>query len=93
MKLNEFSGLLGSAAAAGAGNAPAGSGEIPDTLTKAQAYRLYGRDVVDRWIREGLIHPVASRGSGRKRFLDRLKVEAVARSEGRSSRSLEAACG
>ncbi|NRF37575.1 hypothetical protein [Pedobacter foliorum] len=59
------------------------SGQVPDTLTKAEAYRLYGRDHVDRWCKENLIHPVVQAGSGKKKFIDRLKLEAVARANNR----------
>jgi hypothetical protein len=30
-------------------------GQLPACLTRQQAYRLYGRSNVDRWIAEGLI--------------------------------------
>ena len=55
----------------------------PDTLTKAEAYRLYGKDKVKLWCKENLIHPVGVLGSGKKKFIDRLKLEAVARADNR----------
>ncbi|MEJ2880413.1 hypothetical protein [Pedobacter sp. GR22-6] len=55
----------------------------PDTLTKAEAYRLYGKDKVRLWCSENLIHPVGMQGSGKKKFIDRLKLEAVARADNR----------
>ena len=61
------------------------SGLLPDTLTKAQAYRLYGKNNVDRWCKENLIHPVFQAGSGKKKFIDRLKLEAVARANNRTT--------
>jgi len=58
---------------------------LPDTLTKAQAYGIYGRSNVDRWIQEGLIHPVKKQNSSSKKFIDRLKLEAVARASNRTT--------
>ncbi len=75
--------MLKDAVVAGADKALAESAQLPDTLTKAQAYRLYGRDNVDRWCKENLIHPVVKAGSGKKKFIDRLKLEAVARASNR----------
>jgi len=83
MIIRDISGLLKEAVTAGANKALAESGQLPDTLTRAQAYRLYGRNNVDRWCKEKLIHPVARAGSGKKKFIDRLKLEAVARASNR----------
>ena len=51
-------------------------------MTKADAYRLYGRSNVDRWLREGLIsigHPTETS----QIFFDRSELEAVAASSNR----------
>jgi hypothetical protein len=85
MKLKHLSGLLNDAITIGADKALTESGQLSDTLTKAQAYRLYGRDNVDRWCKESLIHPVCLGGSGKKKFIDRLKLEAVARASNRTT--------
>jgi len=85
MTIIDLSGLLKEAITAGANKALVESGQLPDTLTKAQAYRLYGRVNVDRWCMENLIHPVVKAGSGKKKFIDRLKLEAVARASNRTT--------
>lgn len=77
--------MLKDAITAGADKAMVEFGQLPDTLTKAQAYRLYGRDNVDRWCKENLIHPVCMAGSGKKKFIDRLKLQAVARASNRTT--------
>ncbi|MEJ2884185.1 hypothetical protein [Pedobacter sp. GR22-6] len=81
--LKRLSGLLTEEITTGAEKEPLDSGQMSDTLSKSQAYRLYGRDNVDRWCKESLIHPVSLGGSGKKKFIDRLKLEAVARASNR----------
>lgn len=39
------------------GAAKALEGLLPETISKSEAYRRYGRTVVDRWLAEGLIQP------------------------------------
>jgi hypothetical protein len=85
MKLKEFSFLLKDAVIGGTDEALAASGQLPDTLTRAQAFRLYGRTDIERWISEGLIHPVKQRDNSSKKFIDRLKLESVARAAGRTT--------
>ena len=85
MKLKEFSFLLKDAVIDGIDKALIGSGQLPDTLTKAQASRLYGRTNIERWISEGLINPVKQRDNSSKKFIDRLKLESVARASTRTT--------
>lgn len=85
MRLKELSFIMLDAVSKGADEALQATHVLPDTLTKAQAYGIYGRSNVDRWILEGLIHPVKKQNSGSKKFIDRLKLEAVARASNRSS--------
>lgn len=85
MKLKEFSFLLKDAVIDGTDKALIASGQLPDTVTKAQAFRLYGRSNVERWINEGLINPVKQSGNNSKKFIDRLKLEAVARASTRTT--------
>jgi hypothetical protein len=85
MKLKEFSFLLTDAVIEDNDNTLIASGQLPDTLTKAQAFRLYGRTNIERWISEGLIHPVKQHGNSSKKFIDRLKLESVARAAGRTT--------
>lgn len=81
--LKLFSGPLNKPITAAADKSPSPSGGLSDTISKVQAYRLYGRDNVDRWFKEYLIHPVSPAGLGKKKFIDRLKLEAVARANNR----------
>ena len=56
MERSELTFLLTRTAAAGAKNALAQCDHQPDAITKSQAYRLYGRSDIDRWLSEGLLH-------------------------------------
>ena len=76
MKITELSTILKIAAKAGAEKALAGSGALPEGITKAKAYRLYGRGNVDRWLLEGLIQ-VSNKN------IDRVKLERVAAASNR----------
>ncbi|WCT13346.1 hypothetical protein [Mucilaginibacter jinjuensis] len=57
MKSNELIGLFTAAAVAGAHEVLAMEHLLPETISKSEAYRRYGRTCVDRWIAEGLISP------------------------------------
>jgi hypothetical protein len=71
MKINELANLLKTAATAGADKALAGSGALSDSITKAEAYRRYGRGNVDRWLKEKLFRVSA-------KHIDRQKLAQVA---------------
>lgn len=77
MKLKEFSFLFRTAVENGAGMALAKTGALRPFLTKAEAYRLYGRSDVDRWIAEGLLHP------NTRKLIDREKLAQVAAASNR----------
>jgi hypothetical protein len=83
MKLKDLVHLLKNAAEQGSANALEESGQLQDQLTKAEAYRLYGRGNVDRWISEGLISPTTPKGKISRKYLARTKLEAVAASSNR----------
>ena len=83
MKLKDLVTLLKNAVLEGTSNALAESGQLPDQISKAEAYRLYGRGSVDRWISEGLIKPPAPIGKISSKCLDRKKLEAIAASSNR----------
>ena len=57
--------------AAGAKKALALCDHQPDAITKSQAYRLYGRSDIDRWLSEGLLHLT-------KKHFDRAELQRVA---------------
>jgi hypothetical protein len=83
MKLKDLVHLLKNAAEQGVSKALAESGQLQDQLTKAEAYRLYGRGNVDRWISEGLISLTTPIGEFPRKCLNRKKLEAVAASSNR----------
>lgn len=55
----------------------AGCGTLPAGFTKQQAYRLYGRSDIDRWIAEGLIPS--------KERIDRAVLERIASQSNRTT--------
>ncbi|NGF58253.1 hypothetical protein G5B00_17250 [Parapedobacter sp. SGR-10] len=82
MRYVELATLLKNAAEQGTANAIKQERPVPDQLTKADAYRLYGRSNVDRWLREGLI--LAQQPTDTSQiFLDRSELEVVAASSNR----------
>jgi hypothetical protein len=58
MERSELITLLTRTAVTGAANALAHCGPQPAAISKSQAYRVYGRSDVDRWLKEGLLHPI-----------------------------------
>jgi hypothetical protein len=78
MKINELSILLKNTATAGAQKALAACGALPDKVTKAEAYRLYGRGNVDRWLKEKLFQVS-------EKHIDRGKLARVAAASNRIS--------
>jgi hypothetical protein len=84
MKLKELFNLLKNATEQGTNNALAESGYFQDQLSKADAYRLFGRGNVDRWISEGLISPSETKTNSRT-CLDRKKLEAIAANSNRTT--------
>lgn len=82
MKLKDLVNLLKNATEQGASKALLQSGHLQGQLSKAEAYRLFGRGNVDRWISEKLIGPIHSERSSRK-YLDRKKLEVIAASSNR----------
>lgn len=67
----------------GSEKAIADAGSLPEHLTKAKAYRLYGRTNVDRWISEGLLDAPCSHGNVSKELFDRARLERIAASSNR----------
>lgn len=82
MKYTELATLLKNAAEQGTTNAIKEEQPVPDQLTKADAYRLYGRSNVDRWLREELISKQQPTDTSQI-FFDRSELEAVAASSNR----------
>jgi hypothetical protein len=57
--------------------------ESPDHLTKAAAYRKYGRSLVDRWLQEKLLKLRPVRGRHSQLGIDKKKLEAIAAASNR----------
>jgi hypothetical protein len=76
MKLTELIDLLKNATNEGAGKVLLSAGILRDQLSKTEAYKIYGRSNVDRWLSEKLI-----KISNKK--LNRVKLEAIAASSNR----------
>lgn len=79
MERSELTQLLTRTAAAGATKALALCENQPDAITKSQAYRLYGRSDVDRWLNEKLLIPNA------KNRLDKAALARIAAGSNRST--------
>lgn len=84
MNLKELGHLFKASVSVGADKALTDSGALPETLTKSQAYHRFGRNNVERWMKEGLVH-TTKYGPSSKRTIDRLKLEAVARASNRTT--------
>lgn len=77
--------LLADAAELGASKALIQYGLQKPYICAAEAYRLYGRRVFNRWVKEGLISGAAKDGISTKTRYDRLQVEATAKASNRAS--------
>jgi len=60
-------------------------GIIKPYLSKQEAYKTYGRGLVDRWIKEELITARKDGTSSAKWRIDRLEIESVAKASNRPS--------
>ena len=83
MNIEEISLLMLNAVNTGVANAVAGNRVISPVISKADAYRIYGRSNVDRWLTEHLITPLTTPRKGSKRFLDRTKLDGIAATSNR----------
>ena len=54
-------------------------------ISKKQAYKLYGRVIVDRWIKEGLVKEIKDCENTATIRIDRIQIEIIAISCNRSS--------
>lgn len=61
-------------------------GKQQKTIKKTEAYRLYGRSNIDRWVLEGLLCPERPPDYASKRqVFDRRKLETIAKSNNRTT--------
>lgn len=54
-------------------------------MSERQAKRVYGLRIVDRWIKEGLVTSVKDGNGTASKRINRLQIEAVAKSANRST--------
>jgi len=59
--------------------------KIKPYMSKREAHRLYGRAIVDRWIKEGLIKEIKDGENSSTVRIDRIQIDIVAKSSNRSS--------
>ncbi|QXV63656.1 hypothetical protein INP83_11070 [Mucilaginibacter sp. 21P] len=83
MNIEEISFLMQHAVHRGSAKAVDQCGAITALVSKAEAYRIYGRSNVDRWLKEGLISPMKKPGEKSKLFLDRKKLAGIAAASNR----------
>jgi hypothetical protein len=84
MKLKEFIPQLKNAVQEGASTALSQCAIRETVCSKAEAYRLFGRSDVDRWIAGRLLTPIAKNGNVSK-MIDRIQLERVAAASNRHS--------
>lgn len=56
-----------------------------ERISKAEAYRLYGRSQVDRWIAEGLLKPLNGQIFISPSGIERKKLEAISAASNRGT--------
>lgn len=81
----EYVNALIDAAELGAKRALEGAGLLKPYLSVSEAGRIYGRSVVDRWIKEELLKVLKDGNASSKCRISRLQIEAVAKSANRST--------
>lgn len=69
--------LLADAAEMGAKKALESTGELKSSVSMTDAYKMYSRRTVDRWIKEGRIKPFRNTPNSNKKFLSRSTLEAL----------------
>lgn len=85
LSLNQFASLMADQAELAATAMAIQLGAVKPYLSKSDAYRIYSRTNVDRWLKEGLITPIKDGPASAKYRLDRLKIQAVAKISNRPS--------
>ena len=79
----ELSNMLTEAAEMGAKRAYIHLGIIKPYMSKAEAFKMYGRANVERWVKEQLIIPIKDGGNSAKWRLCRIRLEMVAKTSNR----------
>ena len=60
-------------------------GKLNPFIKLKEAQKMYGASVVNRWIKEGLIQPIKDGPNNASVRIDRLRIEAVAKSCNRTT--------
>lgn len=81
MRTKELSIFLRNAVENGASTVLMETNVVPELITKSQAYRLYGRCNVDRWILEGILKAISNKTT--QILLDHAQLEVIAASSNR----------
>jgi hypothetical protein len=69
----------------GANKALEAAGLLKPYLTEREAKRKYGPTIVNRWIKESLVKVIKDGDGTASKRIDRLQIEAVAKSANRST--------
>lgn len=85
MERLELVNLLADAIAIGGKKVLIETMQLKPYLSKSEAYKQYGRRLVDRWIKEGLIKLIKDGDSNHSIRIDRLQIESVASASNRVS--------
>jgi len=85
LSFSELKDLLTMASEEGANKVLIETGVLTKTISKAEAYRMYSRPSVDRWIREGLITVEKDGLNSSKGRIDRMEIERVSKTSNRMS--------
>lgn len=85
MKPGELARLLLESVTDGTAKVLAQNAIQKERISKAEAYRLYGRAQVDRWIAEGLLKPLNGQIFISPSGIDRKKLEAIAAASNRGT--------
>jgi len=75
----EFRNALIDAAEAGARKALIDVGVISPTMNMTEAYRIFGRRNVDKWVRMGLVHKIKDGDKNHAVRIDRMEITGVAK--------------
>lgn len=81
MKIRELFYYLKQATEDGASKALLSTSSAPNSINKTQAYRLYGRCIIDRWILEGILRPISMQTS--QILFDPAELESISDSSNR----------
>lgn len=85
MELLELKNLLADAVAIGGRRIQIETKQISRYISKNEAYESYGRRIVDRWLKEGLIKVSKDGDSSHKFRINRIEIESIAAASNRVS--------